>query len=545
MNRQTLIGKQIDEYKLEALLGEGGMASVYRALDTRLNRYVAVKVILSSFQSDSEYVKRFEREAQAIAQLEHPGIITIYRFGEASGMLYMAMQYVDGADLAAVIESFHRDGSFIEFEEITRLAHEIGTALDYAHSKGVIHRDIKPHNILITQDGRAIVSDFGLALLTELGTRGEVFGSPHYIAPEQAISSAGAVPQSDLYALGIILYEMLTGHVPFDADEPLEVAMLHMSEAPPAPRSLRPELNPQVEAVLLKALAKQPEDRYPTGKALAVALEDALRSKPVQQAPSRHTIPQRVALELEANPLPPLPASITQQAHIPAAAATQLAPPQRPVPSAPLSEPTAVSPQSVQETFRTIPLTMIAVVAVMILAVIGLLIVSSLQSGNPAPSATPEQVAQVAASATEPLPTSTHTDTPIATATPEPVIVPATDAPPASQTWVLMIRWVREDSLFVQNISTIDFPLAGLELSGNGTLLGSEWGIAVLAPGQCVAVWKDRGNPQSANTSCELVGTYLTREGRDRFWKASFAVKFNDVRVDVCENSPCLVQISS
>jgi eukaryotic-like serine/threonine-protein kinase len=229
MSQQSLIGKQIDEYKLEALLGEGGMASVYRALDVRLNRYVAVKVIRANFRSMSDYTMRFEREARAVAQLEHPNIITIYRYGEVDGLLYMAMQYVDGADLASVIESYHADGELIEFDEIIRLAHEVGTALDYAHSKGVIHRDIKPHNILITKDGRAIVTDFGLALLTQLGTRGEIFGSPHYIAPEQAISSAGVVPQTDLYALGVMLYEMLTGVVPFDAEQPLDISMKHMS----------------------------------------------------------------------------------------------------------------------------------------------------------------------------------------------------------------------------------------------------------------------------------------------------------------------------
>ncbi|HEX2618691.1 MAG TPA: serine/threonine-protein kinase [Phototrophicaceae bacterium] len=216
--RPTLTGNQIDEYRLEAMLGEGGMASVYRAIDVRLNRYVAIKVIQTSFRDNSTYIMRFEREAQAIAQLEHPNIITLYRFGDKDGLLYIAMQYIDGADLATVIDSFRQDDTYIDLNDVIRLAHEIGGALDYAHSKGVIHRDIKPHNIMINQQNRAIVTDFGLALLTELGTQGEIFGSPHYIAPEQAISSAGAVPQSDLYAFAVVLYEMLTNVVPFTAE---------------------------------------------------------------------------------------------------------------------------------------------------------------------------------------------------------------------------------------------------------------------------------------------------------------------------------------
>lgn len=308
-NTKSLVGLQLDEYRLENLLGEGGMASVYRAIDVRLNRYVAIKVIQAGFRTDSSYTDRFKREAQAIAQLEHPNIITLYRFGDKDGLLYLAMQYIDGADLAAVIQSFRRDHVYIEFPEIIQLAHEIGAALDYAHSRGVIHRDIKPHNIMINNDGRAIVTDFGLALLTELGTRGETFGSPHYIAPEQAISSAGAVPQSDLYAFAIVLYEMLTNVVPFDANEPLDIAMMHMSEPVPSPRNYRPDLPEAVAQVIIKALSKAPADRYATGKELASAFEAAFDKKPPISKASV-SVAERVALEIDANPLPPLPAEV-------------------------------------------------------------------------------------------------------------------------------------------------------------------------------------------------------------------------------------------
>ncbi len=309
---EDLIGQQLDEYRLEALLGQGGMARVYRGLDVRLNRWVAIKVIDTPFRTDSDYVTRFEREAQAIAQLEHGHIVRLYRYGEAHGLLYMAMQYVEGADLEAVLSTYRAEGAFIEPEEASRIVREVCQALDYAHNKGVIHRDVKPSNIMLDTEGCVILTDFGLALLTEVGTRGEIFGSPHYIAPEQAISSAGAVPQSDLYAVGIILYEMFTAEVPFEAEKPLDVAMMHIDETPRPPGQLRPEISPELEAVILKALAKEPEDRYPNGAALADALDQALHLAPAAApASSRLSIPQRVANSLADYPLPPVPSAVS------------------------------------------------------------------------------------------------------------------------------------------------------------------------------------------------------------------------------------------
>jgi serine/threonine protein kinase len=315
MTTDSLLGQHLDEYRLDALLGQGGMARVYRALDVRLKRWVAIKVIDTPFRTDADYTMRFEREARAIAQLEHPHIVRLYRYGEANGLLYMAMQYIEGADLDFVLANYREDGEFIEPAEAGRIIHEIGLALDYAHSKGVIHRDVKPSNIMLDKAGRAILTDFGLALLSEVGTRGEIFGSPHYIAPEQAASSAKVVPQSDLYALGVILYQVFTGQLPFDHPEPMEVAMLHLLEPPLPPRNLRPEMSSELEAVILKALAKEPSGRYPTGAALADAVEQALQARPKTALPpptlSRPSIPERVAVELAEHPLPPFPAAVT------------------------------------------------------------------------------------------------------------------------------------------------------------------------------------------------------------------------------------------
>src|SRR5262249_34334997 len=160
---------------------------------------------------------RFEREAQIIARLDHPHIVRLYRFDEQDDWLYMAMQQIEGADLGVVLASYRADHEFMDPNDARRIIHEICSALDYAHDKGIIHRDVKPANILLDREGRAFLSDFGLALITEVGTRGEIFGSAHYIAPEQAVSSAKAVVQSDFYAIGVILYEIFTGDVPFKA----------------------------------------------------------------------------------------------------------------------------------------------------------------------------------------------------------------------------------------------------------------------------------------------------------------------------------------
>lgn len=303
----SLLGQQLDEYRLDAMLGRGGMARIYRGLDVRLKRHVAIKVIDTPFRADPGYVLRFEREAQAIAQLEYPHIVRLYRYGEANDVLYMAMQYIEGTDLRALLAAYRRDGEPIPPDEACRIVRDICLALDFAHGKGVIHRDVKPSNIMLDRGGRAILTDFGLALLTDIGTRGEVLGSLHYVAPEQAISSAGAVPQSDLYSVGVILYEMFTGHLPFDAADPLDIAMLHMTEPPPLPRSLRPGLSPELEAVILKALAKDPADRCPTGAALAAAVEAALEAGPVTALSAR---PSTGRGQVAARPLPPLPAAV-------------------------------------------------------------------------------------------------------------------------------------------------------------------------------------------------------------------------------------------
>lgn len=307
---RKLIGMRLDEYKLEALLGQGSMGRIYRGTDVRLKRQVAIKVIHPPLRADPAYRRRFEREARAIAQLEHPHIVSLYRYGEEQGVMYMAMQFIDGATLQAKLAASKKKRKRMPFDEAARILGQVCQALDYAHSRGVIHRDVKPSNIILDKQGQVILTDFGLALQHGAGTRGEIFGSPHYIAPEQAVSSAKVVPQSDLYAVGVILYEMLTKQVPFDAKDPLDIALMHMSESPRPPSELRNDITPELEEVILKSLAKEPKERYPTGAALVEAYARALKPEPRPAASVRPAPKQTTSKKSTARSLPPIPAAV-------------------------------------------------------------------------------------------------------------------------------------------------------------------------------------------------------------------------------------------
>ncbi len=271
----SLIGSQLGDYRIIDLLGRGGMARVFRGYDANLDRYAAVKVIdpiPGAEENHDEYRQRFLREARAVARLNHPNIVGVYQFGEYENLYYMAMVFIDGRDLGEIL----KEPQPVTRPQILRIIHDLASALDYAHAGGVIHRDVKPSNIMVTKEGQAILTDFGLALSVPEGTIGNTFGSVHYIAPEQAVSSARAVPQSDLYALGVVLYQMLTGRVPFDEESAMSIALMHLNDPPPPMRQYNPAISAEVEAVVLKALEKEPDDRYHNGEAMARALEQAL-----------------------------------------------------------------------------------------------------------------------------------------------------------------------------------------------------------------------------------------------------------------------------
>jgi serine/threonine protein kinase len=280
----SLIGSQVAGYRIERILGRGGMASVYFAWDTRNDRPVALKVMDERYRDTPSYVDRFIQEARTIAAWDHTNIVKVLDAGEENGIYYYAMEFIRGMDLAQLLRQYLNAGQLMPYNDVVRIGWAISNALDYAHAHGIIHRDVKPSNVLISVDGRILLSDFGLVMDINRGTMGETFGSPAYISPEQARSSAGAVPQSDIYSLGIMLYEMLIGVVPFYDPSAAALALKHLTEEPPRPRSLNARINPATEAVLLRALRKQPAERYATGREMISALERALNPELQTQA---------------------------------------------------------------------------------------------------------------------------------------------------------------------------------------------------------------------------------------------------------------------
>jgi len=276
--KDPLIGQQLANFRVERLLGQGGMATVYFGQDIKLQRSVAIKVIDKRYKNDPVYASRFVNEARMMAKWRHDNIIQIYYADDTQGYSYYVMEYVDGHDLSTVMSVYADDDELMPISDVLRIGKAIASGLDYAHAQGVVHRDIKPSNVLIAKDRRVLLGDFGMALEVSDGSMGSIFGTPHYISPEQAKRSADAVPQSDLYSLGVVLYEILTGAVPFDDPSPASIALLHITQNPPPPRSINPEIGPAVEKVLLKALEKDPQNRYQTGAKLMAALEEALKA---------------------------------------------------------------------------------------------------------------------------------------------------------------------------------------------------------------------------------------------------------------------------
>ncbi|MDX9991482.1 MAG: serine/threonine-protein kinase, partial [Anaerolineales bacterium] len=291
MNKDPLLGRQLANFLIERVLGRGGMAQVYYGQDVKLQRPVAIKVIDARYRGKPAYAQRFVKEARAVARWRHENIIQIYYADDQDGLYYYAMEYIDGQDLASILAAYAAQGELMPAEDVLRIGRAIASALDYAHKHGVIHRDVKPSNIMVADDGRIVLGDFGLALDMQEGSSGEAFGTPHYISPEQARRSSEVVPQSDLYSLGVILFEMLTGVVPFDDPSPTSVALQHITQPPPAPRSLNPQLSEAVEAVLLKAIAKIPQERYQNGGALLAALAEALAQTNLSDANQPKILP--------------------------------------------------------------------------------------------------------------------------------------------------------------------------------------------------------------------------------------------------------------
>ncbi len=286
-------GQVLGKYQVLEPLGRGGMARVYRAYHPQLDRYVAIKMLRSDLVQGEAFFDRFRREAQAVATLRHPNIVQVFDYDVQEDVSYMVLELLEGDSLKTRLHDYRIRDESVPLGEVVRILLDVLDGLAYAHSEGMIHRDIKPGNILLTKRGRAVIADFGIAQMVE-GTRhtapGALLGTMNYMAPEQGLEGRSDA-RSDLYALGVVLYEMLTQRTPFQADTPVAVLMKHAHDPLPLPRRIDPSIPEPFERIVLKALAKDPDHRYQSADAMARALQEAARQAEIE-------LPQRISLPL-------------------------------------------------------------------------------------------------------------------------------------------------------------------------------------------------------------------------------------------------------
>lgn len=547
LTQDPLVGQQFGVYRLESVLGRGGMAQVYKGTDIKLNRPVAVKVIDARYRNNPTYAERFIRESQVVATWRHPNILQIYYADDYEGLYYFVMEYIDGFDLRKLIDDYNHDGQLMPQHDVIRIGRAIASALDYAHERGVIHRDIKPSNIMVAFDKRILLMDFGLALQVTEGSMGEVFGTPHYMAPEQAKRSADAVAQSDIYSLAVLLFEMLTGNVPFDDSSPTSIAIQHITQSPPSPRQFNPKLNTATEEVILKGLEKSPLDRYNTATELMDALEEALKGEGINEpdslppvpasvqdgvempppAPGRRvmTVAERLAMELETRLLRPADLKVTGNASV-------LAAPE---------EPTATS--------TGLPGWVVTLGILVIMAFFmggGMLLSGGLDNATPTatqlalvvPTSTPTATPTLTSTPTNtptptatstPTATPTHTATPSPTATATPTLTPTptivlTPTATASPSVLLIYNTVGFYVLNLTNkmVSIEPMTFNAIDEEGNATqyvFRATEWRYYTVRPGHCGSVELLGASPNRP-ARCEGFDmlTFPGRNSEQYFW---------------------------
>ena len=306
-----LIGKKIGGYEIRELIGHGGMATVYRAQQVSMNRTVALKVLPRQYVSDDTYMQRFHREVKIVAQLEHRNIVPVHDYGEEDGQPYIVMRYMSGGS----IDDFLANGP-MPIQQVCDIIEQIAPALDFAHSKNVLHRDLKPSNVLMDSNGGAYLTDFGIARIlgetsSNITTQG-VVGTPSYMSPEQA-QGQPLDNRSDIYSLGVMLFEMATGRRPFESDTPYSIAVMHVTQPPPAPRSINPEISIAVENVILTAMSKSRDSRYSDALSLAEALARAINSPTISLYDTQPGIPRTLPRE----PVEPAPSSSSYMSPVP------------------------------------------------------------------------------------------------------------------------------------------------------------------------------------------------------------------------------------
>lgn len=383
----SLVGRKLGMYEIVELLGHGGMATVYKGYRRDIDRYVAVKVLPPHPGLDKQFIERFRLEAKTIARLQHPHILPLYDYGVEDDILYLVMAYIEGGSLSGKIKRGN-----LQLKEIERLLRQIATAMDYAHRQGIVHRDIKPDNILLDKEGNALLADFGIVKIAEgeskLTVTGGLVGTPAYMAPEQATGETNLTGSADLYSLGVVVYEMLTGRQPYTADTPMQVAIKHITEPVPNPRDVVAELPPMLDLVMQRVLAKNPQNRHKTAVEFA---DDFARAIQGEEAFAR------VAIDFQPSPDPTRlnPADSSSAAPI-------VVPTTAPISTGfPTPVPTQQQPTTVIVQQTTNPLLLLggfAIIAILLVAVVLLV----LNNRSPQPRSTATQQATQVIAASEP-----------------------------------------------------------------------------------------------------------------------------------------------
>ncbi|MEM8858120.1 MAG: serine/threonine-protein kinase [Chloroflexota bacterium] len=281
MATDALIGTYLGKYKLEELIGRGGMAEVYRATQINLQRDVAIKVMHRFLSDDSDFLSRFEREARVMAKIRHPNIVHVHDYEVEDNYYYIVMDYLSGGTLKNQLDRLVVEGGVIDLKRAARVTLEIGEALAYAHQAGMVHRDIKPANIMFDDKGVAILTDFGIARMvggSSHTTTGSMIGTPAYMSPEQGLGESGD-ERSDIYSLGVLAFHLFTGRLPFEGDTPLSVVLKHVNELPPKPSSINPDIPQALEQIVLKAMDKNPDNRWESVTEMKNEIRSVIRSE--------------------------------------------------------------------------------------------------------------------------------------------------------------------------------------------------------------------------------------------------------------------------
>ena len=284
---EDLSGRSFGVYRIVEPLGQGGMAAVYKAYQPAVDRHVALKILPSHLAQDPEFLARFEQEAKVLAKLQHPHILPVHDFGESDGFTYIVMPFIKTGTLAATLT-----GQPLPFDQIKRVITQVGDALDCAHAQGLVHRDVKPSNILLDERGNCLLADFGIAKILEgtdtLTATGSLIGTPKYMSPEQGLGDP-VDGRSDIYSLGVVLYEMATGQVPFEAETPLAIVVKHIRDPLPVPTQVNPDIPQPLQRMIFRAMHKEPSERFPTASAMVEAMS-TMTIAPPQPADSEATV---------------------------------------------------------------------------------------------------------------------------------------------------------------------------------------------------------------------------------------------------------------